>query len=38
MLYIMEIIQKQFKLLRRWYEENIILSQFEHQFELYVPT
>jgi hypothetical protein len=32
------IIIKKFKLLRRWYEENTLLSQLEHQSELYVPT
>jgi hypothetical protein len=29
---------KKIKLLRRWYEENTLLSQLEHQSELYVPT
>jgi hypothetical protein len=37
MFYTMIIIKK-FKLLRRWYEENILLSQLEHQSKLYVPT
>jgi hypothetical protein len=32
------IITKKIKLLRRWYEENTLLSQLEHQSELYVPT
>jgi hypothetical protein len=37
MFYTMIIIEK-FKLLRRWYEENTILSLLKHQPELYVPT
>jgi hypothetical protein len=37
MFYTMIIIKK-IKLLRRWYEENTLLSQLEHPSELYVPT
>jgi hypothetical protein len=32
------IIIEKFKLLRRWYEENTLLSQLKHQSKLYVPT
>jgi hypothetical protein len=32
------IIIEKIKLLIRWYEENTLLSQLEHQFVLYVPT
>jgi hypothetical protein len=37
MLNIIEITEK-IKLLRMWYGENTILSQFKDQTELYVPT